>query len=174
MNQDPHRLLPVAFRAASRVLNNKLLAEEAGERAIHLYTLAILNGSPPEHPRAWLRSVAKRTALALRRSEWARTRSVDQTEMNEQQAPYQLPRGAGFDFVRDRLPDSLSPRQREALEAAVSCNSTRAAARSCGMQPRDFRRYLGTITRKAKELVDDTATADIFADDAVVQFKLDT
>jgi DNA-directed RNA polymerase specialized sigma24 family protein len=174
MNQYPHHLLPIAYRAASRVLHNRLLAEEAGERAVHLYTLAILNGCPPEHPRAWLRSVAKRTALALLRSEWARTRSVDQSEIVEQQAPYQLPRGAGFDFVRDRLPDSLSPRQREALQAAVTCNSTRAAARCCGMQPRDFRRYLGTITRKAKELVDDRATADVFADDAVVQFHLDT
>src|SRR5688572_27117631 len=101
--EDPHALLPIAYRAAARVVRSRVLAEEAGERALHLLTLALLNGSPPEHPKAWLRSVARRSACALLRSDWARTRSVDCADLQARPAPYRIPRGVGFDFVRERL-----------------------------------------------------------------------
>ena len=171
---DPHALLPIAYRAAARVVRSRVLAEEAGERALHLLTLAVLNGSPPEHPKAWLRSVARRSACALLRSDWARTRAVDGVDLQSRPAPYRLPRGEGFDFVRERVAEGLSPRQQAAFDAAVTCNGTRAAARSCGMQPRDFRRYLGAISRKARRALASNPIADAFADDPAVQFQLDT
>jgi hypothetical protein len=130
-----------------------MLAEEAGERALHLLTLSLLEGSPPEHPKAWLRSVARRSACALLKSDWAKTRGIDDAELQQRQAPYPEPRHAGHDFVREDLGGHLTTRQQAALAAAVSCNSTRAAARSCGMQPRDFRRSLQAISRKAREVL---------------------
>ncbi len=150
---NPHALLPVAFHAAAAVLKNPLLAEEAGERAIHQLTLAILQGDTPRHPRAWLRMVARRSACALLRSDWGKTRTKQPEEMAAIQAPYRQSPGAGIDFVREHLHDELSPRQQAALTAAMSCNGTRAAARICGMAPRDFRRQLGAISRKARELL---------------------
>ena len=57
-------------------------------------------------------------------------------------------------WVRERLGTELTPRQRQALDAAMTCNSTRAAARDCGMQPRDFRRSLGSISRRARRLLE--------------------
>lgn len=173
MIQDPHVLLPIAYRAAAKVVRSPLLAEEAGERAIHLLTMAVLQGVPPQHPEAWLRSVARRSACALLRSSWARTHAVDNKSLELQQAPYRLPRPQGFDVVRERIAGELSPRQQAALTAAVTCNGTRAAARSCGMQPRDFRRQLVAISRKARRLLPLTATGDAFADDVAVQFQLD-
>jgi DNA-directed RNA polymerase specialized sigma24 family protein len=172
MNEDPYSFLPVAYRAASQVLRCRLLAEEAGERAVHLFTLAVLQGSAPEFPKAWLRSVARRTALALLRSDWAKQRPMAQEDLARCQAPYRVPRAAGIDFVRENLPPALSPRQRQAFAAAVTCNSTRAAARSCGMQPRDFRRSLGSISRKGRALLADRAPVDPFADNPAVQFQL--
>lgn len=171
--EDPHALLPIAYRAAARVVRNRLLAEEAGERALHLLTLAVLRGSPPAHPRAWLRSVARRSACALLRSDWARTRGIDSADLQAQPAPYRIPRCVGFDFVRERLVAGLSPRQQSALNAAATCNGTRAAARSCGMQPRDFRRYLGAISRKARRVLAGNTIDDVFADSPAVQFQLD-
>ena len=169
---NPHELLPVAYRAAAAVANSRVLAEEAGERAIHLLTLAMLEGSPPQHPKAWLRVVARRSASALLRSEWARTRTIAYEEMLKQHAPYQRPPGAGTQYVRERVASQLSPRQRDALQAALTCNSTHAAARSCGMPPRDFRRYLGTICRKARHVVQDQPLQDPFCDDPAVLFRL--
>ena len=171
MIQDPHALLPIAYRAAAQVIRSPLLAQEAGERAIHLLTLSMLQGDPPLHPKAWLRSVARRSACALLRSEWGRTRTVDGVAIQEQQAPYRLPKHTGFAGVRETLDRDLTPRQRAALLAAVSCNSTRAAARTCGMKPRDFRRSLFAISRKAKELL--RQQPDAFADDPAVLFELD-
>jgi DNA-directed RNA polymerase specialized sigma24 family protein len=173
MLQDPHTLLPIAYRAASRVVRCRLLAEEAGERALHLLTLTVLEGTPPEHPKAWLRTVARRSACALLKSDWARTRGVEHEELAQRQAPYQPPRHAGHDFVRENLGAQLTPRQQSALAAAMACNSTRAAARSCGMQPRDFRRSLQAISRKAKAALGDVPARDAFADDCAVQFRLD-
>jgi hypothetical protein len=171
--EDPHRLLPIAYRAASRILRSRLLAEEASERALHQLTLAVLQGCPPAHPKAWLRRVARRSACALLRSDWARTRAVETSEIVSHQSPYREPRH-GADFVREHLPDSLTPQLRNVLSAAVSCNGTRAAARSCGLQPRDFRRQLGTISRKARALLAHGGDHDEFADDAAVQFHLAT
>lgn len=153
MMTNPHALLPVAFHAAAAVLKNPLLAEEAGERALHQLTLAILQGDAPRYPRAWLRAVARRSACALLRSDWGKTRSHRPEDMAGIQAPYRRRSGSGIDFVREHLHEELSPRQQEVLSAAMSCNGTRAAARSCGMAPRDFRRQLGAISRKARGLL---------------------
>jgi DNA-directed RNA polymerase specialized sigma24 family protein len=173
MIHDPHALLPIAYRAAAQVVRSRVLAEEASERALHQLALQLIQGEPPEHPKAWLRTVARRTACALLNSDWGRTRTIDHTALQERPAPYRRPPASGCDFVRETLGEALSPRQRAALDAAVTCNSTRAAARTCGMQPRDFRRSLATISRKARELLADRAQPDAFADSASVQFQLD-
>ncbi len=172
MIPDPHSLLPLAYRAASRVIRSRHLAEEAGERAVHLLTLATLRGTPPSHPEAWLRVVAHRSACAILRSEWSRTQSLDLEEAPPLPAPVPVPRSISGDCVRERLADSLSPRQKDALDAAIACNSARAAARRCGMEPRDFRRSLGAITRKARAALADQRIEDRFADDVAVQFRL--
>ncbi len=174
MIENPHTLLPIAYRAAAQVVRSRLLVEEAGERALHLLTLAMLSGAPPEHPKAWLRSVARRSACSLLKSDWARTKTLDHVDVQSRQANYRSPRRAGFDFVREHLGATLSKRQQAALQAAVTCNGTRAAARSCGMQPRDFRRSLGTISRKARAMLASQPPLDLHADDAVVQFQLDS
>jgi DNA-directed RNA polymerase specialized sigma24 family protein len=173
MLHDPHTLLPIAYRAASQVVRCRMLAEEAGERALHLLTLSVLEGAPPEHPKAWLRTVARRSACALLKSDWAKTRGVDHEELQQRPAPYRAPRDPGHDFVREDLGAQLTPRQQQALAAAMTCNSTRAAARSCGMQPRDFRRSLLAISRKAKGMLRHAPARDAFADDCAVQFHLD-
>jgi len=169
---DPRTLLPVAYKAAASIVRSPVLAEEAGERALHLLTLAVLDGHPPNHPKAWLRVVARRSACALLRSEWARTRTVEHDYIVGQQAPYRQPRSCGADLVREHVGSRLTPRQHDALAAALSCNTTRAAARSCRMQPRDFRRYLRDISDKAREALAYHRTDDVFADDAAVQFRL--
>lgn len=172
MLPDPHALLPVAYRAAARVVRSRLMAEEASERALHLLTLATLKGCPPHQPEAWLRVVAKRSACAILRSEWARIEPLGQEAIQARQAPYREPRRFLGDVVREHLDATLSPRQRDAIDAALQCNGTRAAARQCGMQPRDFRRYLGAISRKARSALAQQAIDDAFADDPAVQFRL--
>lgn len=169
----PQELLPIALRAASRVLRNRFLAEEASERALHQLTLALLQGSPPEHPRAWLKQVARRTACTMLHSEWGRTKAIGAEEIATCQAPYRRPK-TGTDFVRETLGPSLPPHLQEVLQAAVSCNGTRAAARRCGLAPRDFRRRLGTISNKARAMLAHSDPVDPFADDAAVQFGLAT
>src|SRR5262245_37793114 len=163
MMHDPQSLLPVAYRAAASVIRSRVLAEEAGERAFHLLTLATLRGCAPSHPEAWLRVVARRSACAILRSEWARTHAVDLEEILAQQTPFRQPRSCGADTVREHLHGSLSPRQWQALDAALNCNSTRAAARRCGMQPRDFRRSLKAISRKARRTMGRRSIEDRFA-----------
>ena len=151
MPMDPHSLLPVAYRAASQVVRSPVLAQEASERAVHQLTLALLDGAPPDSPEAWLRTVARRSACAILRSEWARTRGTDLDGVAAR------PRTSGSrppeqsDWIREHLEAALTPRQREALHAAISCNTTRAAARSCGMEPRDFRRSLRSISQRARQ-----------------------
>lgn len=169
---DPHELLPLAYRAASRVVRSQVLAEEAGERAVHLLTLAMLDGAAPRFPKAWLCTVARRSACALLRSEWARTHSVSHDEFQRCEAPYRLHRGAEIDMVRERIAGALTPRQQDALQAALTSNTTHAAARRCGMPVRDFRRYLGTISRKARRAFAAHEVDDPFADDPAVQFRL--
>lgn len=152
MLSDPHSLLPTAYKAATEVLKSPILAEEASERAVYKLTLAILGGCPPRCPKAWLRVVARRSACALLRSEWARTRPMDLTEIAAAPAPYPAQHSRSS-WVRENLQCALTPRQREALDAAMSCNTTSDAARSCGMEPRDFRRSLGSISRRAKAML---------------------
>lgn len=164
MIENPHSLLTIAYRAAAEVVRSPLLAEEAGERALHLLTLSLLQGEPPSHPRAWIRSVAKRSACQLLKSEWGKTRTIDHSSLANRQAPYPIPRSAGFDIVRERVEPSLSPRQRAALCAAATCNTTRAAARSCGMSPRDFRRSLNSISRKARQALRGRDLPDLAAE----------
>jgi predicted RNA polymerase sigma factor len=173
MLDNPHALLPIAYQAAARVVRSRLLAEEASERALHLLTLAMLQGAAPAHPKAWLRSVARRSACALLRSEWARTKTIASQEIDAHQAPYRRAASSGTDFVRDRLPHHLSDRQAAALTAAVTCNTTAAAAKRCGMQPRDFRRSMSRISRKARRLVAEHDWRDPLADVVGAQFQLD-
>ncbi len=155
--QDLIKLLPLAYRAAARVARCRFLAEEASERALHQLTLSTLAGAPPANPEAWIRVVARRTALSLARKGWGQAFPLDENDVpfrlegREPAPPRPAPR-SGTAYVRERIAPSLSPRQLEALDAALSCPSTRAAARRCGMQPRDFRRSLTTITRKARRL----------------------
>lgn len=164
-------LLSIACRSAARVLRRRLLVEEAGERAVHLLWLASLRGCRPDHPKAWVRRVAYRSACALLRSDWSRTRSADLDEIESAQAPYRAPR-PGVDFVREHLGKHLEPHLQPVLEAAVTCNGTRAAARCCGLAPRDFRRRLGTISRRARAMLAHETPIDPFADDANVQLAL--
>ncbi|MFK7739561.1 MAG: hypothetical protein AB8H80_04490 [Planctomycetota bacterium] len=150
---DPHSLLPLAYRAATEVVRSPILAEEASERAVHQLALAMLEGDPPDQPKAWLRVVARRSACALLRSGWARTKAMDLAEVASPY-PQQDERQQRSSWVREQLGTELTPRQRQALDAAMSCNTTRAAARNCGMQPRDFRRSLGSISRRARRLLE--------------------
>lgn len=169
---DPKSLLPVAYRAASRVVRSRLLAEEAGERAFHLLTVATLRGCAPAHPERWLRVVARRSACALLRSEWGRTQTLDLDDLFETPAPFRRPHAFGTDAVREHMQDALSPRQWDALDAAARCNTTRGAARRCGMDPRDFRRSMNAISRKARRSLSKRVLRDRFADDAAVLFQL--
>lgn len=164
----PEQLLPIAYRSAARVLRRRLLVEEAGERAVHLLLLATLQGLGPTHPKAWVRRVAYRSACALLRSDWSRTRTVDLDEIDATQAPYREPR-PGVDFVREQLGAHLDPHLQPVLQAAVTCNGTRAAARSCGLAPRDFRRRLDTISRRARAMLAHGSPVDEFTDDALAQ-----
>jgi DNA-directed RNA polymerase specialized sigma24 family protein len=170
--EEPHKLLPIAYRSASRILRNPLLAEEAGERAVHQLVLALLHGTPPHHPAAWIRVVAKRSALALLRSDWVRTPALDPEVIADVQAPYRRNRHAEASLVRERVEPTLPPRQRAALAAALSTSTTRDAARSAGMQPRDFRRHLARIQAKARNAFAEGLPDDPFADDVAVQFRL--
>jgi len=70
------------------------------------------------------------------------------------ESPQTEGRARGTDFVREHVQATLSPRQQDALHAALTCRSHRAAANSCGMQPRDFRRSMSSITRKARRLLE--------------------
>lgn len=168
---DPYLLLPVAYRAAATVVHTPVLAEEAGERAVHKLTLAVLGGSPPLHPKAWLRAVARRSACALLRSEWARTRGVPAEDLETHPAPLRAPK-PGADHVREGCESLLTPRQSDALHAALTTNTMGDAARTCGMRPRDFRRQLTAIGKKARRTLLDTLTADPLADDPETQFHL--
>lgn len=148
-NLAPHRLLSLARRAAARIVRNPVLADEAGERALHRYQLALLAGQVPSRPEAWIRIVARRSACALLRNGWARVLPL--AEAGRVAEPPAGPAGRpSGDDLRRLLDQVLTRRQREALEAALTCRTVRAAARACGMQPRDFRRYLAAISRHGR------------------------
>ncbi|MBK8099655.1 MAG: sigma-70 family RNA polymerase sigma factor [Planctomycetes bacterium] len=153
LHYDPPELLRIAYRAAAQVTNSPLVAEEAGERAVHRCTLAWLAGHPPRRPEAWVRVVARRTATQMAQTGWNQVEAFS----DPNGPPDPLGRNPANTTPRtpwraDAFADRLPPRQRQALTAALSCNTTRDAARACGMQPRDFRRQLATITRKARSL----------------------
>ncbi|MCA8953534.1 MAG: hypothetical protein KDE27_28740 [Planctomycetes bacterium] len=132
----------------------------------------MLDGAPPEHPEAWLRVVARRSACALLRSDWARTRTLAPEDLLAHRAAFQPPPTARREFVREGVADALTERQQQALAAALSSNTTRGAARRCGMPPRDFRRYLALISQKARMAVAERSFEDRYADDPNVQFQL--
>lgn len=174
MIENPHAMLPIAYRAASRILTNPVMAAEASERAVHKLTLAVLHGAVPERPDAWLRVVAHRSACALLRSDWGRMHAVASEQLATHQAPYRRPQDRGADLVRERLAGYLTLRQQQVLDAAMTCNGTRAAARCCGMQPRDFRRSINQVSRKARELLGGLPATPARDDDPAVQFTIAT
>lgn len=150
---DPMRLLCIAYRAASRIVHNQVLAEEAGERAVHRFQLAVIAGQAPAKPEAWVRTVARRSACAILRNGWARVQPMADAAKVAADARGELewpPVGLPGERLRVMLLAALTARQREALEAALTCRTTRDAARECGMEPRDFRRYLAAISRRAR------------------------
>ncbi len=154
---DPARLLHVAYRAAARIVHNQVLAEEAGERAVHRFQLAVMAGQVPDKPEAWVRTVARRSACAILRNGWARMQPIADECWVAADALAEgdrLRQHRAGDGLRTVLGSALTPRQRDALEAALTSRTTRAAARSCGMEPRDFRRYLAAISRRAKRRFD--------------------
>ena len=152
MHLDPYSLIPVAYQAALQVVASPVLAHEASERAVHQLAVALVDGDIPHSPKAWLRVVARRSACALLRSDWARTTGMDVGEVASR--PRRSYRSeARISWMRDKLEPTLTPRQRQALDAALTCNTTRAAARTCGMEPRDFRRSLTSISQRARQLL---------------------
>ena len=148
----PQQFLQAAYHAAAQVVRCRVLAEEASERALHLLTLAQLQGRPPQHPYAWVRRVAQRAACGLLRSDWGRTRRVDDAVLQAHATAVRTPPRHTLEQLHAALEPALTPRQRQAFAAIRTCNGTRAAARSCGMDPRDFRRSLQAISRKARAL----------------------
>lgn len=149
MLHDTTHLLQVAYRTAARIVRNPLLAEEAGERAVHRLLLESLSGHAPAQPEAWIRTVARRSACAILRNGWARTLPFPDEDCIADEARGTRSRCRTPDEVRSLLQHALTRRQTQALDAALTCPTTKDAARSCGMQPRDFRRYLAAITRRA-------------------------
>lgn len=148
---DPVRFLRIACRAASRVTRNHRVIEEAAELAVHRLQVAMVQGANLDHPEAWLCTVARRNALALARTNWAKAQTIPDEDIP-------IPEPIPFPWTRERLRCAirsvLTPRQREALDAALSCRTTRDAARSCKMSPRDFRRYLTAICERARKRLD--------------------
>lgn len=148
-HDDPARLHRLAYRAAARIAKNRLIAEEAGERAVHRYQLAALAGRLPDSPEAWISTVARRNACAILRNGWSRMQPIYEADEVADPGPAHSSKWSG-DRLRCVLRSVLTARQREALDAALSCRSTREAARACGMAPRDFRRYLEAISVRAR------------------------
>src|SRR5262245_50591302 len=117
---DPTRLLHVAYRAAARVVRNRVLAEEAGERAVHRYLLAVIAGHTPDKPEAWVRTVARRSACAILRNGWARVQPIAEDALFVAEPGVESgPRLA--DRVRALVGSELTPRQRDALAARRAC-----------------------------------------------------
>jgi DNA-directed RNA polymerase specialized sigma24 family protein len=153
MNEKPTDLLQFACRTAGRVAHNPLLAEEAGERAVHRLAVATLTGRPPQHPLAWVRTIARRCACELLRNGWSRNQHLGPA-VDIAECEHETRTAALREEVRAALRNALTRRQQQALEAAFSCRTTKDAAATCGMQPRDFRRYLQIISRHARREFD--------------------
>ena len=134
-------------------MHNPLLAEEAGERAVHRLAVAMLNGRPPQQPLAWVRTIARRCACELLRNGWSRNQRLAPA-FDVAACERETSTEALREEVRAALRHALTRRQQQALDAAFSCRTTKDAAATCGMQPRDFRRYLQIITRHARREFD--------------------
>ncbi|MEI6129613.1 MAG: hypothetical protein WCR59_06060 [Planctomycetota bacterium] len=149
MKTNPADLLPLAYRTANRIIRNSVLAEEAAERAIHRLTLEILAGKEPRLPAAWIRTATKRSACEVLRNEWSRHRMLDESE-NLASEVRDSNRESLREELRRAMASRLTRRQLQVLEAALAFRNTRDAAEACCMAPRDFRRYLDTISRHAR------------------------
>ena len=159
MNHDPERLLDLASRITRRILPSQMLAEEAAEQALHSYHLAVIADEVPDQPEAWIRTVARRAACGLLRSQWTWTRRLaDETSLPAEER--HRTRQHTPEDLRELLGDALTNRQEEALEAALTNPTMRGAARGCQMQPRDFRRYMEAITRRARKQLTHHATGN--------------
>lgn len=156
MNTNPAELLRVAYRAAGRIVRNPVIAEEAAERAVHRLTLCILAGRAPTTPEAWIRTAAKRSACEILRNGWSRTLALD--DSHEMPDEDRTRHAALREELCEAVRPALTKRQREVLEAALSRRTTKDAADACAMQPRDFRRFLGAITRRARDQFDLSTT----------------
>lgn len=149
---DPEPLRRLAYHTAGKFLAPPVLAEEAGDQAIHLLVLQCLEGFAPRCPEAWIRVVAKRVAIGVRRSGWTRNLPLEEHQLACDplgEAPH-----ARHDLLWDEVADGLTPRMREALWAARTHRLTRQAAAACGMRPRDFRRSLRSICKRARRLLE--------------------
>ncbi len=116
---------------------------------MHRFQLALLAGQAPDKPEAWVRTVARRSACALLRNGWARMQPIgdDALVVADRDAD---PTRRYVDSLRNVCSHALTRRQHQVLEAALTCRTTRDAARTAAMEPRDFRRYLVAITRRAR------------------------
>ncbi len=155
---DPEPLRRVAYHTAGKFLAQPVLAEEAGDQAMHLLVLQCLAGLAPRCPEAWIRVVAKRVAIGVRRSGWTRTLPLE-----EDQVACDVrceSRHARHERLWDVVADGLTPRMRDALWAARTHRLASQAAAACGMEPRDFRRSLRSISRRARRLLDARHEAD--------------
>jgi DNA-directed RNA polymerase specialized sigma24 family protein len=150
MSHDAKDLRRLAYRTAARIVRNPVLAEEAGERAFHSLQLEMLAGRTPDQPMAWIRTVARNSACTILRNGWARTLPIEDALGVPAVAEPRSGSPSGEE-VRALLGADLTRRQRDALEAALTCRTTSDAARACGMQPRDFRRYLARISARARQ-----------------------
>lgn len=148
---DPESLRRIAYHTAGRFLAAPVLAEEAGDQAIHLLVLQCLGGFAPRCPEAWVRVVAKRVAIGVRRSGWTRTLPLEEQQLAAEAGADSA--HAHHDLLWDEVADGLTPRLREALLAARTHRRTRHAAAACGMRPRDFRRSLRSICKRARRVL---------------------
>lgn len=155
---DPESLRRLAYHTAGKFLNPPVLAEEAGEQALHLLVLQCLGGMAPQSPEAWIRVVTKRVAIAVRRSGWTRVLPLDEGELAAE--PHAESAHARRDRMWDEVADRLTPRMREALWAARTHRQTCHAAAACGMHPRDFRRSLQSISKRVRRVLDPRQAQD--------------
>ncbi|MEY3160936.1 MAG: hypothetical protein RIT25_927 [Planctomycetota bacterium] len=149
---DPEPLRRLAYHTAGKFLAPPVLAEEAGDQAIHLLVLQCLEGFAPRCPEAWIRVVAKRVAIGVRRSGWTRTLPLEEHLLATD--PFAEAAHTRRDLLWDEVADGLTPRMREALWAARTHRLTCQAAAACGMRPRDFRRSLRSICKRARRVLE--------------------
>lgn len=150
---DPDLLLRLARAVATRVVKNPILAEEAGERAVHKFLVLSLSGREPRAPEAWVRVAARRFAQSLRRRRRLKYVALDLDQLLQpdlDSGPHHA-----VDLLVQQVQPLLTVRQTEAVKAAMSSRSMRDAARSCRMSPRDLRRSLGLVGEKCRASIAD-------------------